>query len=160
MKLYEGGITAIQQRKFDIAAKRLRQVVNDYPEERELHERARLYIAVCERESAPKASAPETTDQRIYAATLALNGGVIDEALRHLNAAAKDKPDSAHIQYMLAIAHALADQAEPAITYLERAIRLNDDNRLLARQEPDFESLHDDERFQRVTASDEAGSSD
>ena len=152
VKLYEDGITAMQKRKFSAAAKALRQVVDDYPDERELHERARLYIGVCEREVAPKASAPETADQRIYAATLALNCGAIDEALRHLNAAATDEPDSAHVQYMLAVAHALADQADPAVTHLERAISLNAENRLLARQEPDFESLHADERFQRVTA--------
>ena len=161
MKLYESGITQMQKHKFDVAAEKLRQVVDDYPEERDLHERARLYIVVCERQMAPKASAPETADQRIYAATLALNGGATDEALRHLDAAARDEPDSAHVQYMLAVAHALADQAEPAVTHLERAISLDADTRLLARQEPDFQSLHDDEHFQRVTASDEAtGASD
>ena len=161
MKLYESGITEMHKRKFSLAAEKFRQVISDYPEERELHERARLYIVVCKRETAPRASEPETVGQRIYAATLALNAGSIDEALRHLDAAVRDEPDSAHVHYMLAVAHALANQAEPAVAHLERAISLNADNRLLASQEPDFQSLHEDEHFQRLTASDEAaGTSD
>ena len=40
-------------------------------------------------------------------------------------------------------------------THLERAIRLNADNRLLARQEPDFENLHDNDRFSDLTAPEE-----
>ena len=56
---------------------------------------------------------------------------------------------------MLSVAHAVSDNVDLAITHLERAIRLNPDNRLLARQEPDFENLHDNDRFSDLTAPEE-----
>ena len=46
LRVYAAGVTAVQKRKFSIAAKALNEIVDDYPEERDLLERARLYLAV------------------------------------------------------------------------------------------------------------------
>ena len=56
---------------------------------------------------------------------------------------------------MLAVAYAMSENTGLSVTHLERAIRLNPDNRLLARQEPDFENLHDNDRFSGLTAPEE-----
>jgi tetratricopeptide (TPR) repeat protein len=48
---------------------------------------------------------------------------------------------------MLAVAHAQRGEHAEAIAHLERAIALNPENRAIARRDPDFESLHDDEAF-------------
>ncbi len=155
LAVYEVGVTAVQKREFSHAAKALNEIISDYPEERELQERARLYLTVCERELNPTVSEPTTLDERIYAATVAINSGDNSIAIEHLNAVANEKPADANVHYMLSVAHALSNQADTAITHLERAIRLNPDNRLLARQEPDFENIYDNDRFQDLTAPEE-----
>ena len=155
LKIYASGVTAVQKRKFSVASKALREIIDDYPEERELQERANLYLTVCERELNPTVAEPTSLDERVYAATVALNSGASSAAIEHLNAVAKEKPTDANVQYMLSVAHALTDDVDLAITHLERAIRLNPDNRLLARQEPDFENLHDNDRFSGLTAPEE-----
>jgi len=53
------------------------------------------------------------------------------------------------------VAYALSLDTPASIAHLERAIELNPDNRLLARQEPDFENIHEDDRFQELTAPEE-----
>ena len=153
VRLYEQGLEALQRRAFAAATTHLRRVIKDYPEERELHERCQLYLKICARESEPPAPPPQTLEERTYAATLALNAGAIDEALRHLEASAGQEPDSDHVQYMLAVARALGGEAEMAIGHLQRAIALNPDNRLLARQEPDFETLRDSDGFRQAVKS-------
>lgn len=155
IKIYESGVTAVQKRKFSAAAKALREIIDDYPEERELQERAKLYLTVCDRELNPVVAEPTTLDERVYAATVALNSGASSTAIDHLNAVAYEKPADAQVQYMLSVAHAVSGDADLAITHLERAIRLNPDNRLLARQEPDFENIHDNDRFCDLTAPEE-----
>ena len=70
------------------------------------------------------------------AATLALNAGQQEEALRHLELAVNREPDSDHVQYMLALARAAGGENHIAVSHLQRAIELNPDNRFLARQEP------------------------
>ena len=139
--LYEKGLKALQRKNYDGAATAFRTVLEQFPEERELHDRARLYLNVCERETGPKAKAPKSVDERILAATLALNRRDVDEALSLLRRTASSHPKHDHIQYMLALAHALRDDVEAAAEHLERAIALNPGNRLQAKQEPDFDSI-------------------
>ena len=155
LKIYEAGVTGVQKRKFSIAAKALKEVLDEYPEERELKERAKLYLAVCERELKPLVSEPTSLDERIYAATVSLNSGAVKTAIEHLNAVASEKPSDANVHYMLAVAHALSSDTDMSVTHLERAITLNPDNRLLARQEPDFENIHGDDRFRNLTVPEE-----
>ena len=155
LKIYEGGVTAVQKRKFSVAAKALKEIVNDYPEERELAERAKLYLTVCDRELHPIVAEPTTLDERLYAATVALNSGDISIAIEHLNAVASEKPTDANVHYMLAVAYAMSENTGLSVTHLERAILLNPDNRLLARQEPDFENIHEDDRFRDLTTPEE-----
>ena len=48
--IYEQALRTLQQHNFAKAAELLRHVVTGFPEERELLERARLYLNLCERQ--------------------------------------------------------------------------------------------------------------
>lgn len=141
--LYEEGMAALQTHKFSRASTLLRSVLSRYPEERELHERVRLYLNVCERHMAPRAASPSTPEERVFAATLAVNAGNYDEALEHLRAASSEAPDDDHALYMLASVLALRDRTEEAVPFLLRSIDLNPDNRARARHDPDFDALRE-----------------
>ena len=69
--LYEEGVAALQAHEFARASALLRSVLSRYPEERELHERVRLYLNVCERHMAPRAASPSTPEERVFAPTTA-----------------------------------------------------------------------------------------
>jgi tetratricopeptide (TPR) repeat protein len=107
----------------------------------------RLYLNVCQRQVAPRENTPQTVEERLYAATLAINGGQYDQALAHLRLVRDEDPDNDHALYMLAVAHAQRDEHAEAVAHLERAIALNPENRALARTDPDLEPLRDDETF-------------
>ena len=153
--LYEEGVAALQAHEFARASALLRSVLSRYPEERELHERVRLYLNVCERHMAPRAASPSTPEERVFAATLAVNAGNYDEALDHLRTASSEAPEYDHALYMLASVLALRDALDEAVPLLLRAIELNPDNRTLARHDPDLESLRE---FDSVRAALEATS--
>ena len=153
--LYETGVAALQAHEFARASALLRSVVSRYPEERELHERVRLYLNVCERHMAPRAASPSTPEERVFAATLAVNAGNYDEALDHLRTASSEAPEHDHALYMLASVLALRDALDEAVPLLLRAIALNPDNRTLARHDPDLEPLRE---FDSVRAALEAAS--
>ena len=147
---YEKALGAMQGRKFERAAAGFQDVIDQFPEERELHERVLLYLKVCERETAPPAPTPRTVDELIYAATLALNGGSLKVAWGHLTTALSKSADHDHVHYMLAVAQTLQGQHDTALEHLCRAIALNPDNRQLAVQDPDFDGLRDDQRFEEA----------
>lgn len=145
--MYERGLEALQRHDYRAAIDALEAVLRQYPDEKELHERVRLYLNVCQRQAAQRQDSPQTVDERLYAATLAINGGQYDQAIAHLRLVRDEDPDNDHALYMLAVAHAQRDEHAEAVAHLERAIALNPENRALARTDPDLEPLRDDETF-------------
>jgi tetratricopeptide (TPR) repeat protein len=151
--VYEKGLKALQQRNFERAAELFRAVIDNHPEEKELHERVRLYLNVCERATTPADSTPKNLDERIYAATLSMNSGAYRDALAHLQAALKERPDHDHAHYMLAAVQTSLRNFPEALNQLQRAIELNADNRTQASQDPDFDPLRDHSRFRLLVGS-------
>jgi tetratricopeptide (TPR) repeat protein len=139
--VYERGVQALQRHDFDAAARFFRTVLDGYPDERELLERARLYLRVCERETSRQPTAPKTPAERVYAATVALNSGDHAGALGHLQRALGEDPESDHAHYIMAVALGMRGRVEEALDHLRRAIGLNPENRALARQDPDLDGI-------------------
>jgi tetratricopeptide (TPR) repeat protein len=139
--IYESGVRGLQRHDYPAAAESFRQVLQRYPEERELIERARLYLRVCERETAQRPAGPQTTSERVYAATMSLSAGDSEAALGHVQRALDQEPASHHAHYMMAVIRSTRFETAKAVEHLRRAIELNPDSRSLARQDADLERL-------------------
>lgn len=145
--MYERGLQALQRRDFAASADALRTVIARYPDERELLERARLYVKVCERELEPKEPPPKTADEWVYAATVSLNQGDEANALLHLQRALAADSRHDHAHYMMAVASARRNDVNGALDHLRRAVALNPENRSIARQDPELDSVRDNAGF-------------
>jgi tetratricopeptide (TPR) repeat protein len=141
---YEQAMRRLQERDFAQAAGELRRILQAYPDEKELAERVRVYLALCERHLAPPDAAPQSLEEHVYAATLAFNAGELDRAIGHLERVVER--DGAHDRALYLLATAYAQRGEPglAIPYLQRAVEANPENRALARTDPDLEALRGD----------------
>jgi tetratricopeptide (TPR) repeat protein len=148
--LYERGVQALQRHNYPGAAEHFRTVLERYPNERELVERARLYLRVCERETSRQPATPTTPEERVYAATVSLNSGDHDAALDHLTRALDDDPESDHAHYIMAVALSMRGRPDNALEHLRQAIALNPENRSLARQDPDLDGLRSHDNFRSV----------
>lgn len=151
--IYERGVQALQRHDYSTAAEQFRAVIERYPEERELLERARLYLRVCERETERQAAPPQTSGDHVYAATVALNSGDHAGALGHLQRALSADANNDHAHYIMAAALSLRGRREEALEHLQRSIALNPENRSQARQDPDLENIRSHEGFRAVIES-------
>jgi tetratricopeptide (TPR) repeat protein len=142
---YERAMQALQGKRYRDAAALLKKVITEYPDEKELLERAQLYMRFCERQLAPLDATPKTSEERIYAATLSLNAGDPERAVQQLTAALAQDPANDHAEYMLGVALAVRGNTDAAIPHLERAVALNHENRDLIAKEPDLEALRQTE---------------
>jgi tetratricopeptide (TPR) repeat protein len=152
VKLYGKGLEALQQRNFTGASSALLAVIDEHSEERELHERARIYLKICERELAPVAAEPHTLEELVLAGTMALNEHESEKAQGYLEQAVRENSSADGAYYMLAVLFAQQGNAEQALTHLGRAIELDPENRLVALQEADFEIFKDEIEFQTLVA--------
>jgi Tfp pilus assembly protein PilF len=150
LTVYESGVRSLQRHDFTSAADSFRAVIQRYPGERELVERARLYLQVCERETARRPSGPETPSESVYAATVALNAGDVEAALGHLGRALEKAPDSDHAHYIMAVALVDKGDLPLAMVHLRQAVALNPENRSVALQDPDLETLQGIEAFHQM----------
>ena len=152
LKIYESGLASLHRKDFPVAQGQFQRLIDGFPEERELHERCRLYLEVIERKSKTTA-VPKTIEEQILAATVALNTDAPREAIQYLELARKEAPDSNEVHYLLAVSRAADGDLDTALIHLRRAVELNADNRFLARHESSFEPLHEQESFQHLIGS-------
>jgi tetratricopeptide (TPR) repeat protein len=150
--LYERGLQALQSKRYREAADTLKRVIAEFPEEIELHERAQLYIRVCERQITPPDSTPKSPEEQVLAATLALNAGAVDRAVTLLSAALQRQADNDAAEYMLGVALGTRGDYQGALQHLARAIELNPDCRDALRKEPELEALRETEEFRALLA--------
>lgn len=147
LTVYERGVQALQAQQYRVASDLLQSVIDGFPDEKELHERARLYLNVIARRVVPPDATPTTFDERVYAATLAVNSGRHDEGLRLLQALAAEAPSNDYLFYMLAVVQTARGDISSALHSIERAVALNGENRYTALQDSDLEALRDDPAF-------------
>lgn len=147
IEAYERGLEAIQRQDYAEGQRVLTDLLTDYPAEPEVHDRARLYLQICERQLRSQDPRPQSVDDRLYAATLALNRSDRSAALDHLAAVQKLDPDNDHALYMLGVLQSQAGEVEASLDSIRRAIELNPDNRALARYDPELEALRSTDPF-------------
>jgi len=131
----------------------LRSFIEKHPGERELVDRARLYIVICEnRLKANKEGAPLKTAEDFYhAGVYKINQEAFEEAQKLLEKALKISPEGGKIHYALADLFCLTGQTEPCLEALKKAIQIDKHFRVLAQNEIDFEPLWDDKKFKVLT---------
>ena len=109
--------------------------------ERDVAQRARLHIAMCDRRLVNTTVALGTAEEHYNYAVALINARKLAEARAHLEQALQISPNSDHIHYALALAQALDGDPMNACENLRRAIELEPRNRTIARQDADFAPL-------------------
>jgi tetratricopeptide (TPR) repeat protein len=136
---FEGAMKQFHARNF-AAARSLFEQATQGPE-RDIAQRARLHISMCDRrlqqDSVPLGSAEE---YYTYGVAL-MNARKLAEARASLEKAVSLDPSADHMHYALAGALALTGDLQGAHDSLKRAIEMEPRNRIAARQDADFASL-------------------
>lgn len=153
VQAYERGLQALQQHRFTDAVEAFQTVLDRFPEEKELHERARLFLNVGLRQVQPPDPTPQNADERVYAATLAINDSRYDDGVAQLEAVLREFPDHDYASYMLGVAQAFRGNASAAVNHLRRSFELNSENLVHARRDPDLERLRQDDGFRQLLES-------
>ena len=145
MERFEHGLELFSQNQFAKARVVFDRLTSDPA--RELAERARVYLNICEQRLSRPSVQLKTADELYDYAVGLSNEGNAEESEEYLLKALKLAPKSDYIYYALATTYALRDNVDGALDYLGKAIELNERNRYQAQNDSDFASLLEDPRF-------------
>ncbi len=139
MESFEGGMRLFHARRFEPARECFLRAVRG--PDRAVTHRAGLHARICEQRldlARPVLNTPE--EHYNYAITL-INSRDLAAAQEHLQAALQADASADHVLYALAACQSLGGDLHAAYENLKRAIDLQPQNRLAARQDPDFAAL-------------------
>jgi tetratricopeptide (TPR) repeat protein len=148
--LFEQAVDAFHRKQYASAVDHLRGLLDRFPAERALLDRTRTYLQLAERELNRQPAAPRTIEERLTAATAALNNDQDADAESLVRAVLADQSRHELALYLMAAIEARRGEKDAALSLLGRAIAVSPEVRAQARHDGDFETLRDLEAFQAL----------
>jgi tetratricopeptide (TPR) repeat protein len=142
---YENALRLMQDRQYTQAKEAFEALLPDAP--RHIADRARVHRQACQSKMNQDPQTPRNPVEIYDYAVLLMNQGRHDDAREQLQKLLRTDPDADYAHYGLAVLLASGNKVEEALRHLERAIELNPQNRLQARNDGDFQAVSDDPRF-------------
>src|SRR6266508_2485048 len=139
-KDFDRGVSALQKKKIEEAERNFVDLIQKFPEEKELVDRARVYLAVCERQKKDVRPPMTEPEDFYYAAVFEKNRGNVPEAIEHLKRAAR-KNGGGRVDFLLACCYAQNGEHGTALEHLKKAIEEDQRHRFLARHDRDFDPV-------------------
>jgi tetratricopeptide (TPR) repeat protein len=148
--LLEKGIGYISRKEFKKARGELRTLVETYPGELDILSRARSYLQICDRLEAAQKKPAITADQLYALGVLEHNKTNYDKAVSYFIQSIENHPDADYIYYSVAASLAMKGNLLESLKNLRKAVELNEDSRIYAKNDSDFAALQTQKEFQEL----------
>jgi len=141
LSLLEKGIKFIYQKELRKARAEFNALLNSYPGESEILARARTYLQICDREELSHKKQTVHHDQLYTMGVMEHNRHNYEGAAIYFRQSLGKYPKADYIYYSLAASLAKKGDSSEALESLRKAVELNEDNRVYAKNDEDFSSL-------------------
>lgn len=148
---YSQAIKEFRKGAYEKAKESLSAFLKKYPSEKELIDRARIYLEICEERQKKETIPLKTFDDYYQYSIYKINQGEYEEALKMLKKTGEMKPDEGKIFFLMADTYCLMGKEDECLEYLKKAIQLDKYFGILAQNEADFESLKESKKFNLIT---------
>lgn len=137
--------------KFDKAEELLKAFLEKYDTEKELVDRAKIYLQKVREKGKKETVSLKTLEDYLYYSVYQINSGAYEDALKLLEKALEMKGEEGRVFYLMADAYVLMGKTEEAMECLKKAFQKDKLYRILAQNEMDFAPLWDDKKFKLIS---------
>jgi tetratricopeptide (TPR) repeat protein len=148
---YNQAMKIFHKGEFAKAAESLTAFLEKHSSEKEIVDRAQIYLKLCNARQKKARIQLNTFDDYYQYSVYKINQGEYKEALKLLEKAREMKPREGKIMYLMANAYLLMGHKDECLSYLRKAIQYDRYFRILAQNERDFQSLWEDKKFKLIT---------
>lgn len=151
VELFEKAMKALGKRDYGKAQEHFEALLAGHAEDRDVAERAQLYLGLCRRALDKKpAFKPKGFDELLQYGVYLHNRGEHADALKAFGQAVELQPKNEHALYCVSVAAAQAGDVARALKALREAILANPASRAQARADSDFEPIRENEEFLEI----------
>lgn len=147
---YSKAMKEYRKGDFQKASELLREFIKNFSSEKELYNRAQLYLSICEEKKKKKVTLKDFDDYYQHS-VYKLNRGEYDEALNYADKALEKKPKEGKVYYLKALIFCSRGNKEQCIENLKKAVQLDKFFKVLAQNEVNFEPLKEEKKFNLIT---------
>jgi len=151
LSAYGEAMREFHKGKLDKAEELLKAFLEKHDTEKELVDRAKIYLQMTREKGKKESVSLKTFDDYIYFSVYKINSGAYEEALTLLEKALEMKGEEGRVLYLMADAYVLLGKTEEAMECLKKAFQKDKFYRILAQNEIDFAPLWDDKKFKLIT---------
>jgi len=125
--------------------------IEKFPMEKELVDRSRIYMKVCEDKGKKDAIALKEFDDFYEMGVYRMNQGAYEEAVQLFNKALEKDSGEGKIIYLIGKSHYLMGDKDKFLDYLKSAIHVDKSFKIFAQNDLDIEDIKDDKKFKLIT---------
>jgi len=147
---YGKAMKAFHKGDYERANEFLQMFLDKYNSEKELVDRARIYLEICKGRQKKGMIKLETLDDFYQYGVYKINQGEYEESLKLLKKALEKNPKEGKIYYLMANAFCLLGKTKECVENLNKAIQIDEFFKVLAQNESDFEELEKNKEFRQI----------
>ena len=151
LSAYGEAMREFHKGKFDKSEELLAAFVVKFDSEKELVDRAKVYLDIIKERGKKETVTLKTGDDYFYYAVYKINSGAYEEAVKLLEKAVDMKADEGKCFYLTADAYMLQGKTDEALEFLKKAFQKDKVYKILAQNETDFESIWEDKKFKIIS---------
>jgi len=144
-------VKAFRKGNCEKAVELFNTLIEKHASEKELVDRARIYLEICKKVESEKTILLKTFDDFYESGVLLMNQGDYEEALKLFNKAVEKDPNHAKILYFMAAIYQSMGDSDQSLEYLKKSIQIDKYFKILAQNDSDFEALREDKKFKILT---------
>jgi tetratricopeptide (TPR) repeat protein len=148
---YGQGVKAFRKGDCAKAKEFFQAFLDKYSSEKELVDRAQMYLALCKSREKKDAVSLETFEDYYEYAVYKLNQQDHAEAIKLLEKAKTQKPKEGKVPYLMALMYCQMEEIEKCLENLKEAVQIDKFFGTLAQNESGFEPLWEDKKFKIIT---------
>lgn len=151
LSVYGQAVKTFRKGDYTKAKELLEAFIEKHATEKELVDRAKIYISICANRLVKESIPLQTSEDYYQYAVYKLNQQDYAQALTLLTKAREKGPKEGKILYLMSLVYCQMDNTDKCLETLKEAIRLDKFFGILAQNESAFESIWEDKKFRVIT---------
>lgn len=152
---FSGAVKAFRKKDYKKSLESFNTIIGKYENSEsqsilDIQRKSISYANICTDQLSTQKSKPKTDANQINEIVYFLNNNDLEEAEKTILSFSKKKSNTPFFLYLQSLLHLKKEEIDTSLDLLEKCVKKDNDFKVLAYNEPDFEKMFENERFNSI----------